>query len=241
MATSGTYTFSVSRDDLINSALRLVGAIGAADTASPLDITDCALALNMVAKEIALSGIALWCRQKLVVPMVAGQVAYDLSTVAGAGTLPLQILDTYVHYGINGNDRILQAISLSDYNSLGYKLSEGTPTQYYYDVALGAGTITTYPAPTTTDASEGNQLIVYVLRQVQDFNLATDTPDFPQEAYRLLKWALADEIALEYLTPLDVRKEINQRANSYRERFMSSQQEHASVIFTPTTQQGVRG
>lgn len=241
MATSGTYTFSVSRDDLITSALRLVGAIGANVTPSTADVNDCALALNMVAKELALSGIALWCRQKITVPMVAGQVAYDLSAIAGAGTLPLQILDTYVHYGLNGNDRILQAISLSDYNSLGYKLAEGTPTQYYYDVALGAGNITVYPSPTTQDATDGNQLIVYILRQIQDFNLSTDTPDFPQEAYRLLKWALADEIALEYLTPLDVRKEINQRANSYRERFMSSQQEHASVIFTPTTMQGVRG
>jgi hypothetical protein len=73
-----------------------------------------------------------------------------------------------------------------------------------------------------------------IQRQFQDFNLSTDKADFPQEAFRLLKWCLADEIALEYQTPAPVRLEINQRATGYRDKFMDYQQEQASVYFTPS-------
>jgi hypothetical protein len=72
-----------------------------------------------------------------------------------------------------------------------------------------------------------------IQRQLQDFNLATDTPDFPQEAFRLLKWCLADEVALEYQTPVGMRQEIAARASHLRENYAASLQEQVAVRFTP--------
>ena len=232
MATSGTYGFSVSRDDLIGAALRLTGAFGDGDTIPASDVSNCAQALNILAKELATDGLPLWCVQDIAVPMVEGQLNYDLSAASGT-TLPLRILDAYLRTA-TGNDVKLTSISRYDYDTLGQKSSQGTPNQYFYDPQLGAGMLYLYNVPqdpTTT-------VHVVLQRQIQDFNLATDTPDFPQEAFRLLKWCLADEIALEYQAPGDVRGEIALKSKLYREKFFGSQQEQTSVFFTPSERRG---
>lgn len=228
MATSGTYGFSVSRDDLIGAALRLTGAFGDGDTIPSSDISNCAQALNILAKELATDGLPLWCVQDIAVPMVAGDGAYDLSAASGT-PLPLRILDAYIR-SATGNDVHLTSTSRYDYNTLGQKSAQGVPNQYFYDPQLGAGMLYLYNVP----ADATSTVHVVIQRQVQDFNLATDTPDFPQEAFRLLKWCLADEIALEYQAPADIRGEIALKSKIYRDRFFASQQEQTSVFFTPS-------
>lgn len=228
MATSGTYSFTMTRDDIIGAALRLTGAFGDQDVIPATDISNCAMALNILAKELAINGLPLWCVQDIQVPMVAGQKSYNLSAASGT-TLPLRILDAYIRDS-TGNDTTLQITSRYDYDTLGQKGSQGVPNQVYYDPQLGAGSLVFYNVP----ADNSRTVHVVIQRQVQDFNLATDNPDFPQEAFRLLKWCLADEIALEYQATADVRKEINARATIYKEKFFDSQQEQASIYFTPS-------
>ena len=227
MATSGTYNFTMTRNQIIEAALRLTGAFGEGDTIPPDDYTNCGIALNIVSKELALNGLPLWCVQDISVPMVAGQATYNLSAASGT-TLPLRILDAYIRDS-TGNDTSLQITSRYDYDTLGQKGSQGVPNQVYYDPQLGAGSLVFYDVP----ADSTRVVHVVIQRQVQDFNLATDNPDFPQEAFRMLKWVLADEIGLEYQATADVRKEINAKATIYKEKFFDSQQEQASIYFTP--------
>lgn len=228
MATSGTYSFTMTRDDIIGAALRLCGAFGQGDTIPAGDITNCAQALNILAKELALNGLPLWCVQDIPFPTVAGQAAYNLSAISGI-TLPLRILDAYIRDSA-GNDTSLQITSRYDYDTLGQKAQQSVANQLWYDPQLGQGIVTLYDVP----ADNTYTIHVIIQRQIMDFNLATDNPDFPQEAFRLLKWCLADEIALDYQTPSDIRKEINGRAIGYREKFFDSQQEQTSVYFTPS-------
>jgi len=228
MATSGTYGFTMTRDDIIGAALRLTGAFGDQDVIPASDITNCAQALNILAKELATEGLPLWCVQDIAVPTVAGQAAYNLSTASGT-TLPLRILDVYIRDS-TGNDTQLTITSRYDYDTLGQKATQSVPNQCYYDPQLGAGSLVVYDVP----ADATRILHVVIQRQIQDFNLATDNPDFPQEAFRLLKWCLADEIALEYQAPPDVRQEIGIRAGMYRKNFFAFEQEQASVFFTPS-------
>lgn len=227
MASSGTYSFTMTRDDIIAAALRLTGSFSSQDTIPTEDISDCAQALNILAKELATAGLPLWCVQDLAVPMVVGQNSYNLSAATGQ-TLPIRILDLYLR-GPQGNDVSIQVTSRYDYDTLGDKTSPGIPNQAYYDPQLGAGSIVLYNVP----ADNTHTLHVVYQRQVQDFNLATDNPDFPQEAFRMLKWCLADEIALDYQTPADIRQEIGARAKLYRDGFMAFEQEQTSVYFTP--------
>ncbi len=228
MATSGTYSFTMSRDDIIGAALRLTGSFGEGDVIPPDDITNCAQALNILAKELALEGLPLWCVVDLAVPLVAGQASYNLSQISGVN-LPLRILDAYIRDS-TGNDTTLIIVSRYDWDTLGQKFQPGVPNQCWYDPQLGAGSLTLYDVP--ADATQTVHVVIQ--RQIQDFNLSTDNPDFPQEAFRLLKWCLADEIALEYQATPDVRKEINVKAVGYKDKFFSSDQEQASIYFTPS-------
>lgn len=230
MASSGTYSFTMNRDQIIAAALRLTGRFSAQDTVPPEDITDCAQALNILAKEMATSGLPLWCVVTLQVPMIIGQAAYNLSALSGQ-TLPLRIMDLYLRDNTAGasNDVSITLTSRYDYDTLGQKTSPGVPNQAYYDPQLGAGSLVLYNVP----ADNTHTLYVVYQRQIQDFNLATDNPDFPQEAFRMLKWGLADEIALDYQTPPDIRQEIGLRAKMYRDDFMAFEQEQASIFFTP--------
>ncbi len=228
MPSSGTYTFQMSRDDLIAASLRLTGRFAAGETIPAEDVTNCAQALNVIVKEMVTEGLPLWCVQDVAIPLVAGQASYDLSTVTGQ-TLPQRILDGYLRDSF-GNDVSLPITSRYDYDSLGGKLQQGVPNQAWYNPQLGAGTVTLYPVP--ADSTHTYHAIIQ--RQIQDFNISIDNPDFPQEAFRLLKWCLADEIGLEYQTPEGTRREINQKASSLKDKFFSYQQEQASVIFTPS-------
>lgn len=228
MATSGTYSFTMTRDDIIGAALRLTGAFGDEDVIPPTTITDCAQALNILAKELATDGLPLWCVQDIQIPCVAGQAVYNLSQASNT-TLPLRILDAYITDS-TGNDTTLLIVSRYDWDTLGQKFSPGVPNQVWYNPQLGAGLLTFYNEP----AQAGSTVHVIIQRQIQDFNLSTDNPDFPQEAFRLLKWCLADEISLEYQATADVRKEINAKAIGYKNKFFASQQEQASIYFTPS-------
>ena len=228
MASSGTYSFAMSRDDVINAALRLTTRFGSGDPIPAEDITNCAQALNILCKEMVTDGLPLWCVQDVQIPMVVGQAAYNLSAAAGM-SLPVRILDAFIRDSA-GKDVSLAIESRYDYNTLGSKTSQGVPNQGYYDPQLGAGSLVLYNVP--SDATHTVHVIIQ--RQLQDFNLASDNPDFPQEAYRLLKWCLADEVALEYSTPSEVRREISTKALAYRTKFFDFEQEQVSVQFTPS-------
>jgi len=234
MATSGTTIFTMTRDEIAAAALRSLGAFGPQDTIPATDLTTAAEALNILVKAMSITELPLWCVDDIAVPLVVGIGTYDLSAATGT-TLPLRVLDAYIRNAA-GMDRTLQIISRYDYDTLGYKNAPGAPTQLYYDPQLGSGKVTVYAVP----AYAGETLHVVLQRQIQDFNLSTDNPDFPQEALRMLKWGLMDELALEYRTPRNERLEINQRALSYRQQFEASLQEQASVVFVPTTRQTAR-
>lgn len=83
MATSGTTIFTMSRDQIIQAALRGLHVYGPTDTIPSADITYCAEALNIVIKALASKGTLIWTINKLVVPTVAGVSAYPIGTTAG--------------------------------------------------------------------------------------------------------------------------------------------------------------
>ena len=228
MATSGTYSFTMTRDDIIGAALRLVGAFGDTDPIPGSDITNCAQALNILTKELVVEGLPLWAVLDFSTPLVQAQASYNLSLLTGQ-TLPQRVLDAYI-VDSSGNTTMLDSMSRYDYDQLGMKNALGTPNQWYYDPQLSAGAIVLYEVPDGTPYT----LHVVIQRQFQDFNLSTDNADFPQEAFRLLKWCLADEISLEYKAPEKTQVKIERKAKEIKEAFFDYNREQASVIFQPS-------
>jgi hypothetical protein len=228
MATSGTYSFGMSANDLVTSALRQTGRFASYDTIPVADTANVMQALNIIIKGMVKNQRPLWCIQRVAIPLVTGTATYNLSTITGQ-VRPLRILFAYIRDSA-GSDTTVAIEARDDYNTLGQKTATGVPNQVYYDPQLSASTLTVYNVP----ADLTHTLYVDVQRQIQDMNLATDNPDFPQEAYHMLKWCLADEIALEYLTPADMRAEISMKARSSFEAFFAEEREDVSTYFTPS-------
>jgi len=225
---SGTYTFGMSASDLVSASLRQTGRFGATDVPSAADTANCLQALNLIIKAMVKNQKPLWCIQTVTVPLVQGQTTYNLSTITGE-TRPLRILQGYIRNS-TGQDVMLQPISRSDYDTLGYKASQGIPNSYYYDPQLAAGTLYLYNTP--VDAQ--HTVYLDIQRQIQDLNLLTDNPDFPQEAFLMLKWMLTREIMLEYLVPAQMQQVIAANAKMYYDDFFAEEREEVSTTFTPS-------
>ena len=228
MATSGTYSFGMTANDLVSAALRQTGRFGAIDTIPAGDVTNCLQALNIIVKAMVKNQKPLWCVVRVAVPLTAGAATYNLATLSGV-TRPLRVLYAFIRDAAN-NDTTVSLIARDDYNQLGQKASPGVTNQVYYDAQLSGASLTVYNVP----ADATRTLYVDIQRPVQDFNLLTDNPDFPQDAYHMLKWTLADEVALEYLTPADIRADISRKAVQAFEAFFADEREDVSTTFTPS-------
>jgi hypothetical protein len=226
---SGTYSFFMSAQDTVAASLRLTGAFDEYETIPAQDLTNCLQALEIICKEMALEGLPLWCVKDISFPTVVGQAAYNLSTLTNS-TLPLRVLDQYI-VSSTGNSVTMVMTSRYDWDTLGQKFQPGVPNQCWYDPQLAGGTLTLYDVP--NDATHTIHVVVQL--QMQDVGALTNNIAFPQEAYRMLKWCLADEISLEYRTPANERLEINQKATGLKDKFFNAEfgQEQASIYFTP--------
>lgn len=83
MAVSGTNTFTVTRNDIIESSLRTLGVIGIGETPQTEDYTNCSQALNIMIKAWAKKGWPLWTVETLEVKMVPGALEYSIGPTAG--------------------------------------------------------------------------------------------------------------------------------------------------------------
>lgn len=92
------------------------------------------------------------------------------------------------------NDRELEQYSREEYFNLPDKDVQGKPTGYYYDPQLSTGTLYLYPAP---DSVKDRIQLTYE-RAFEDFDGATNDPDFPQEWLQALTWNLALNLAPKY-------------------------------------------
>lgn len=225
---SGTYAFGMTANDLVNSALRQTGRFASYDTIPASDVSNVLQALNIIVKAMVKNQKPLWCIQRVSVPLLQSTATFNLSTLSGT-TRPLRCTYAFIRDSA-GNDTTMSLVARDDYNTLGQKASSGTPNQAYFDPQLGAATLTVYNVP----ADGTHTMYVDIQRQVQDFNLLTDNPDFPQEAFHMLKWCLADEIALEYLTPADMRQDIKMKAGAAYEGFFADEREETSTYLTPS-------
>ena len=158
------------------------------------------------------NGAILW---GLVLLVVGNTVTLNVvnSTTANAGATvfmyqassqarrPLQIL-TAVLRDSNNNDVPLWFYNLQDYETLPSKKNiqnTGDPTTIYYKADLGSGVLKTDVAAA---ADTTKYIHMEYLSPIEDFNSATDTPDYPQEWYRPLVKALAVEIAPAFSLPV---------------------------------------
>src|SRR5512139_1194630 len=133
-----TTTYSVSRDQIISTALRKLQVLELGVTADSDTLTNASLSFNLMIKAWQTQGIKLWTVQEYVVPLTASQNMYRLGytqTKSGVVTIS-QATPGVVTYTNNG-------------------LTVGTAVVFTTTGALPTGLVagTTYYIVSTPDAS----------------------------------------------------------------------------------------
>lgn len=124
----------------------------------------------------------------------SGRYVYAYTTKI---TRPLEILTASLRDS-DLNDTPLGFMSLAGYESIGDKTADGTPTEILYEYGLSNGTIYTDVQPDDVTS----QIRLVYLRPLEDFDAATDEPDYPQGWYRPLQAQLTMDLCVAYSRPV---------------------------------------
>lgn len=225
MTTSGTYDFSVNRDQLIYGALRLAGVIAQGETPSSSQVSDAATTLNMLVKAWMADGMPLWAIRTITITPVANQNTYTYDTPK-----LLKPIQAWNRQTASQVDIPMRIISRQEYNILGNKSTTGNPIQLFFNPNLSSTEIKLFPTPDSTAAAQN---VIYIVAQVpyQDFDTATDTPDFPQEWYEAIKYGLAVRLAGEYNIDIETRRVLVAEATAIKNEALSFGTEENSLYF----------
>lgn len=229
--TSGSTDFSVTRDDIIKRALRLIGVLAQGETPTAAQITEGAFALNSLVKAWQADGMPLWALKSYNIPLVAGTKDYEI----GLGKTinipkPLKVQQIYNHNLTSNIDIPMRALTKQEYNMLGNKTSSGNPIQAYYNPQLDYGILSVFPVPSTVEQTK-NVITIFYQRPFEDFDASTDTPDFPQEWFDAVMYGLATRLAPEYGVPAADRKVLWQEANIIKQDALNFGLENGSLYF----------
>jgi len=231
MATSGSTDFSVTRDDIIKRALRLIGVVAQGETPTTDQTTEAALALNGLVKAWQTDGMPLWALKTYSVPLTANTSSYRIGVSQTINTpKPLKVIQAWNHNTSSNVDVPMRILTKQEYNILGNKTSTGNPIQLYYDPQNSYGDLYVFPVPTSTEAAANTLSIVYQ-RPFEDFDVSTDTPDFPQEWYDALAYGLATRLAPEYGLGVAERKTLWQEMTIIKQDALNFGLEEGSLYF----------
>lgn len=245
--TSGTASFLVGRDDIIQAALRTLKVIAVGASPSSDDTTNCTFALNMLLKELNTEGYLNWVYQTISIPFVANQVSYTIAE-AGSPSLinyrPVKVAHVWRRdQSTPPIDTPMSPLSRQQYDQLTPKAITGVPTNWYYDPQLGntvegvlsLPSISVWPAPLDTTYT----MFLCIQRPIQDIATGASSSqnfDVTQEWFRTLRWLLADEVSAEYEVDLDTISMVRQQANMLRQKMANFSQEDASILIQPDPQ-----
>jgi hypothetical protein len=167
MATSGTTTFNLNIDDVIEDAYERCGL----QTREGYDLRSARRSLNILFQEWMNRGIHLWKVENNTTNLTAGTTTY---TAPSDASDVLEMTFRTVSSGTT-TDTTMTKISRSEYQAIPNKFSQGQPTQYYVERNLSNVIINLYQTPNTTNT----QINYNYIGRIQDVGVYTNQPDAP--------------------------------------------------------------
>jgi len=186
MTTSGTTSFNMNLNDLVEEAFERCGA----ELRSGYDLRTARRSLNIMTVEWANRGINLWTIEEGSIPMVEGQIVYDLPSDT------VDLLDSVIRTqsGVNQTDVNINRISADTYITIPNKNALGRPIQVWVNRRTDTPQLSVWPAP---NQSNYYTLFYYRLRRMQDAGSGTNTPDIPFRFLPALVAGLAYHLSLK--------------------------------------------
>jgi hypothetical protein len=177
MTTSGATSFNLNLNDLVEEAFERCGA----ELRTGYDLRTARRSLNLLTIEWANRGINLWTVEQGSIPMVQGQIVYDL---------PIDTIDLIDHVvrtqtGQGQTDINISRISVDTYSTIPNKNAQGRPIQVWINRQSGATepvTGVTYPQINVWPAPDQDSFYTFVywrLRRIQDAGNGVTTQDIP--------------------------------------------------------------
>ena len=223
MTTSSTTSWELTRNEIIDGALRKCQVLAKGQTPSTEDYEDCAEALNSLLQTLATKGMPLWKRTTQSITPTA-TTDYTVSNV-------WKIVQVVLSDTSGGTQIELQPKSLYDYNRLPTGTT-GLPTQFCVLPGLENATLRVWPTPDSGTIANKTIKVVYQ-KEFFSFNSSTDTPDFPAYWTDAIIYTLAVRIAPEYGVPLPDRQVLAKEAKEYVDAAQGYGDEDGSFYFIP--------
>ena len=193
MATSGSVSFDLSIEEIIEDAFERCGGQGR----SGYDIKSARRSLNILLSEWGNRGLHFWEVANVNMALNQGQNTYRIykdATARGsttdnpakdnAGTYIYNATDVlevvYRNQVSTPTDVTMTKIDRSTYQALANKESEGTPSQFFIQRFREYTDITVYMTPSS---STNKFLNFYYIKRIQDSGVYSNNPDAP---YRFL-------------------------------------------------------
>jgi hypothetical protein len=239
MTTSGLSTFNLDLNELVEEAFERCGA----ELRTGYDLRTARRSLNLLTIEWANRGINLWTIEQGEIPLVQGQIVYNL---------PVDTIDLLDHVtrtgsGQNQQDININRISESTYSTIPNKNATGRPIQVWINRQSGATypdtptnivanpTINIWPVPNQgTEAQPYYTFVYWRLRRIQDAGGGVSTPDIPFRFLTCMVAGLAYYLSMK-LPNIDMQRAIALK-QEYEQQFQlaaEEDREKANIRFVP--------
>lgn len=175
MTTSGTYSFTITRDAIIRQAMLNIGKLDAQESPLAQDTADCAIVLNMLCKQWQskgdfAAGLKVWTRKR-------GYLFLNNSTgrysIGGAGWTNSPVLTNTTASATLGAStiKVPSGLSIANGDNIGIELDTGA--LQWTTVVSYVGTTITLTATLTAASSTGAQVYAYTTTGTQPISIET--------------------------------------------------------------------
>lgn len=189
MSTSGTVAFTMTLNEIVETAFGHLGIAQEGEAVSARMYADGKRALNLMVKTWGAQP-HLWTLSEGTLALVASQATYVLTPK------PMRVLSVRRRQG--GIDTPLNEMSRQEYFDQPSKTgSTSTPVSFYYDPQRDTGTLYLWPAPSAQVASLFSVNFTW-LRRMDDMTSASNEVDLPQEWLEAVTWNLAKRLMTQY-------------------------------------------
>ena len=185
MATSGTATFNLDLNQIVEEAFERCGS----ERRTGYDLRTARRSLNLLMAEWANRGINLWTIDEGTVSLTEDTITYNLP----ADTIDLleQVIRTGT--GTNQEDINITRISASSYGVIPNKNSTGRPNQVWINRQVTQPTISVWPVPEDNTYT----FVYWALKRIEDAGTGVTNQDIPFRFLPCLVAGLAFYLSLK--------------------------------------------
>jgi len=224
VTTSGTNLFNLDLNDIIEEAFERCGV----EVRTGYEHRTARRSLNLLTIEWANRGINLWTIEQGSIPMVQGQIVYNLPN----DTIDLldQVIRTQT--GVEQTDINISRISVSTYATIPNKLQQARPIQIWIE-RLNTPQFTVWPVP---DDSQTYTLVYWRLRRIQNAGEGVNTMDMPFRFIPCMIAGLAYYLAMKLPGGMDRIQVLKAQYDEAWQLASDEDREKAAVRFVPRRQ-----